>query len=218
MVLSGSAKIGNLNLPAGFTTKALLSADGRTIAGAWENVRPMTDGERQALLPLEGFPGALMSYVLEIPTASDIQETLVALAQAGVAGGATTGPASTQANCSRFRPTSPLGGMAFGNETFYWDAALGANNYRINFYNEAGSQVGSFSTGSENTALTVDVSSGSIGDGTSFAWEVQALVNDNLACTTGRVPVLRESGVQQAGGGGGGNNDNPGSGGGQWGS
>ena len=219
LVLSGSAQIGNLNLPAGFTTKAQLSADGLSIVGPWENVRPMTDDERQVLMPLEGFPGVLLNYALEIPTQADIQQMLVALAQANVQGGAQSGPASGQANCSRFKPTSPLGGMAFGNETFYWDAALGANNYRLNIYNNSGAPVGSFETGSENTALTVDVSSGSIGDGISFAWEVVALVNNNIACTTARVPVLRESGVQQAGGGGGGGqNNNPGSGGGHWGS
>lgn len=217
LVLNGSAQIGNLNLPAGFTSKALLSEDGRSLAGAWENVRPMTEGERQALLALQDIPGDVLSYVIEIPTDEDVSSTLAALAQSAASGGARSGNVSG-ADCGRFRPTSPLDGLAFGNTTFYWDAALGANDYRLNIYNDAGTLVSSTSTGSDNTALTVDTGSGSIGDGITFSWEVEALVNNGVACITARVPLPRASAPQLAGGGGGNDDaDNPGSGGGQWG-
>lgn len=208
LVLSGAAQIGNLALPAGFTSKAQLSADGRTIAGPWQNVRPMTPGERGVLLGLEQLPPDIMSYAITIPTEEAIQQTLVALASS--VGGARAGAASGQADCTRFKPTSPLGGMAFDEETFYWDGALGANNYRVNIYNEAGGLAGSFATNSENTALSINVSADALGEGISFGWEVEALVDNAIACTTGRIPVLRAAGAQLAGGAGGGDPDNPG--------
>lgn len=217
MVLSGGARIGNLSLPPGFTTKAKLSADGSSIDGPWQNVRPMTPDERAVLQGLQHLPEGVMSYAVNIPTADDVQQTLVALASA--AGGARAGAASGKADCSRFKPTSPLGGMAFGTQTFYWDGAQGANNYKLNIYNESGAQVGSFATNSDNTALTIDTSASTIGEGFSFSWEVEAYVDNALACTTAQVPVLRASGAQLAGSGGGGSNpSNPGSGGGKWGS
>jgi hypothetical protein len=215
LVLSGSAQIGNLALPPGFTTKAELSDDGRTIAGPWQNVRPMTPDERAVLQGLQHLPPGVMSYAVNIPSEDDVQQTLIALASS--VGAASAGAASGQADCARFKPTSPLGGMGNGNETFYWDGALGANNYRVNIYNESGAQVGSFATNSENTALTIDTSSNAIGAGASFGWEVEALVDNAIACTTGRVSVLRDATARLAGGAGGGDNDNPGSGGGKWG-
>lgn len=216
LVLSGGAQVGNLNIPAGFTVKAPLSADGRSIAGAWENLRSMLAGERTALAALTEIAPELLNTAIQIPSEADIQATLAALA-AGSVGQATSGPASGQANCSRFAPTSPLGGMRLGVETFYWDGALGATNYHLLVYNGAGSQVASFETGSDNTALSIDT--GSFGDGADFSWEVHALVGNQIACTSGRVGVLRDATAQLVGDGGGSTTppDNPGSGGGQWG-
>ncbi|MCB9454013.1 MAG: SH3 domain-containing protein [Anaerolineaceae bacterium] len=215
MVLSGGAQIGNLNLPAGFTVKAPLSADGRSVAGAWENLRSMLAGERTALTALVHVSPDVLGSAIQIPSEADIQQMLAALASGSV-GQATTGPASGLANCSRFAPTSPLGGMRLGTETFFWDGALGATNYRLTVYNGAGSPVGTFETGSDNTALSLDTAG--FGDGADFSWDVTALVNNQVACTTSRVSVLRDATSQLVGGGG--NTappDNPGSGGGQWG-
>jgi hypothetical protein len=208
MVLSGGAQIGGFALPAGFTTKVSLTPDGKGITGPWQNVRPMTGGERSVLQLLENLPDNVMSYAIEIPSEAEVQQTLVAIASSGP--GATTGPASGRADCSRLQPTSPLGGMAFDEETFYWDGALGANDYRVNIYNESGALVRSLTTNSDNTALSVNVSPDSLGAGFSFAWEVEALVDDAVACTTARVPVLRQAGVQLAGEGNGGDPDNVG--------
>ena len=215
MVLSGGAQVSTLPLPPGFTTKAELSADGNTVAGPWQNVRPMTPDERAILEGLQHLPPGVMSYAVSIPTEADVQQTLVALASS--VGATQAGAASGQAQCDRFKPTSPLGGMGNGSETFYWDGALGANNYRVNIYNEAGAAVGTFSTNSENTALTIDTTANALGAGSSFAWEVEALVDNAIACTTARVPVLRDATARLAGGAEGGSTDNPGSDGGKWG-
>ncbi|MBZ0278671.1 MAG: hypothetical protein K8I60_21160, partial [Anaerolineae bacterium] len=216
LVLSGGAQIGNLNIPAGFTVKAPLSEDGHSVVGAWENLRSLLPGERTALLALQHIPPELLSYTIQIPTEADIQTMLAALASGSV-GQARTGPASGQATCDRFAPTSPLGGMRLGTETFFWDGAAGANNYRLLVYNGAGTVVGTFETGSENTALSIDTTG--FGDGADFSWEIEALVNNQVACTSARVNVLRDATAQVVGDGGGNTPppDNPGSGGGQWG-
>lgn len=215
LVLEGSAQIGNLSVPEGFTVKAPLSADSRSVVGPWESLRAMTPDERAVLSLLENVPGDPLNANISIPTEEDIQETLAALSASSI-GEARVGPASGAADCSRFRPTSPLGGIAFGTTTFYWDAALGADNYRVNIYNNNGVQVGSFMTNSANTALSVDTSAGGIGDGLDFTWEVEAIVNNQVACTSSRVAVLREAGAAPVGSGNG-DTDNPGSGG-PWGS
>jgi hypothetical protein len=208
MVLEGSAQIGGLSVPEGFTAKAPLSEDGRSVSGAWDNMRAMTPDERAILMPLENLPAEPLNADISIPTEQDVQETLAAfsatnIGEARVASGA--------ADCTRIRPTSPLGGIAFGTTTFYWDAAQGADNYRINIYNNIGSPVASFLTNSPNTAFSADTSAGAIGDGFDFSWEVEALVNNQLACTSSRVAVLREAGTTTVGTGGG-EPDNPGGG------
>jgi hypothetical protein len=217
MVLEGAAQIGNLSIPAGFTAKALLSEDGHSVSGPWENMRAMTPDERAILTPLENLPVESLNNNISIPTEGAIQEMLAALSASNI-GEARAGTASGDADCSRFRPTSPLGGLAFGPTTFYWDAALGADNYRINIYNESGTQVGTFVTNSANTAISVDTSAATIGDGLNFTWEVVALVNNQVACTSSQVVVLREAGASTVGSGGGDGDDDGGGGGPSWGS
>jgi len=208
MVLEGSAQLGALNVPEGFTAKAPLSEDGRSVSGAWENLRAMTPGERAILMQLENVPAEPLNTNISIPTEQDVQEMLAAFSASNI-GEARVG--SGDADCDLFRPTSPLGGLPFGTTTFYWDAAQGADNYRLNIYNNTGAQVGSYLTNSANTAFSVDTSAGGIGDGLDFTWEVEALVNNQLACTTTRVAVLRDAGTSNVGTGG--EPDNVGSGG-----
>lgn len=93
--------------------------------------------------------------------------------------------------CEGFRPTSPLDGLACGLNTFYWDAAPGADHYVVNLYNESGAQVGSFQTTGSETSLTTEVNQQTAGAGFSFGWEVQALQNGQVICTTRRVTIPR---------------------------
>jgi len=204
VVLSGAAYIGNLAIPAGFTVSAPLSSDGKNLAGAWENLQPLSSSQLEGLqflttLPAEG----MLHYAISIPTQAEIQTTLASL-RGGSTSVGTSGPAAGSANCSRFRPTSPLGGMPFGTTTFFWDAAPGSTTYRLRIFNEAGSVVGTFDTSTDNTALTIDTGSGSIGEGFNFSWEVDALVNGQVACTSGRTAVVRDFGQVNVGG----NNNN----------
>jgi LysM repeat protein len=109
----------------------------------------------------------------------------------------TTTPSSiTPVDCSRFRASSPLDGLSYPSTTFYWDGATGATGYRVNLFNldeKNGALVGSFLSQDNSTNLTADVSIEAVGYGFSFAWEVEALYNGQVACTSPRHDVPRQA-------------------------
>ncbi len=100
----------------------------------------------------------------------------------------------TGVDCSTFRATSPLDGLNYGSNTFYWDGAAGATSYRVNIYgmDEAkGALVRSFDSRASATSLTADITIETTGYGFKFAWEVQALYNGVVACISSRYTVPR---------------------------
>lgn len=112
-------------------------------------------------------------------------------------------PFPTGVDCSTFRATSPLDGLNYGSNTFYWDGAAGATSYRVNIYgmDEAkGALVHAFEVAGNATSLTGDITIETTGYGFKFAWEVQALYNGVVACISSRYTVPR--GAPTAGGGG----------------
>lgn len=97
-------------------------------------------------------------------------------------------------NCRPFRATSPLDGLPYGTTTFYWDPAPGATGYRVNIFNldGGGSRLAaSFETGGAATNLVANMTNETVGLGFSFAWEVQALVNGQVVCTSARTTMQR---------------------------
>jgi LysM repeat protein len=104
-----------------------------------------------------------------------------------------TNPPST-VDCAPFRATSPLDGLNYGLNTFYWDAAPGATAYRLNIYNvdeRGGALVASYNIAAPQTNFTADLNVQTVGYGFSFAWEVLALSGDQTACTSARVTIPR---------------------------
>ena len=99
-------------------------------------------------------------------------------------------PPPPPVDCSSFRATSPLDGIAYGTETFYWDAAPGATAYRVNLVGESG--VFSFTTDGSNLNLNVDTSNSSIGFGFQMQWNVEAIFEGEVICTTPLVSIPRE--------------------------
>jgi LysM repeat protein len=93
-------------------------------------------------------------------------------------------------DCSRFVGTSPIGRLPWGPITFYWDPAPGAQTYTLNFYNDQGFSVGSRSTKADETNFSLD--SAELGLGRLFSWDVNALRDGRIACTTPRVSVVRD--------------------------
>jgi hypothetical protein len=101
-------------------------------------------------------------------------------------------PLASTSTCGGFRATSPLDGLTFGMETFFWDPAPNATSYQVNVYNERGSQVASFTTSAPATNLVGDVGGG-IGGGITFSWEVLAFNGGELICVSPRTTMMRES-------------------------
>ena len=94
-------------------------------------------------------------------------------------------------NCGSLYGTSPLGGMAYGDQTFYWNPTAGATSYRVNVYNaDSGNRVLSTDVPSTLTRALLNVGSPA-GTGLRFAWEVQALVSDIVVCTSQRYTMFR---------------------------
>ena len=90
------------------------------------------------------------------------------------------------ADCTHFRLTSPLDGMANGSNVFYWDPAPGATSYRLNVYNlsiTGAPLVVSHDVPGVITHLQAGMDDGSIGSGIFFYVEIQALVGDQVACS-----------------------------------
>ncbi|MBZ0295282.1 MAG: SH3 domain-containing protein [Anaerolineae bacterium] len=88
-VLSGSATVDGVVIPAGFMTQIQLSEDGRSPIGPWEGNRPMTAEEINQFLPLQNIPVNLLHYEISLPTLQQIAQILAAI-QAGSGGGSRT--------------------------------------------------------------------------------------------------------------------------------
>jgi hypothetical protein len=202
IVLEGGATSNNLSVPAGFTMFIQLDNEGMA-TGGWTGLRPISGEERALLSALQTMPQDGWYTSIEIPTDEEVGQTLASLNSASV-GQTISGPAAGQANCANFRPTSPLGTMGNGsNQAFYWDGAPGATTYRVTIFNDAGNSVFSLDISSNSTTLITNTTAAVIGGGSAFSWQVQALVNGEVACTTARVAVQRDAVAQNVGDGGG---------------
>ncbi len=82
-VLSGSATVNGIVVPAGFMIEAPLSEDGQSLAGPWTGSRPMTASELAMFLPLENIPENLLHYPIVLPSLRDIASILAAIQRQG---------------------------------------------------------------------------------------------------------------------------------------
>jgi hypothetical protein len=188
VVLDGKAVLDGVSIPAGFKTTVPLDPNDQR-AGSWSLPQPLTAEELALFASLEGIPANLLHYPIDLPTEAEILATLLAIS--GGSQGSSGNPIGNPAICAGLQPTSPLSGMAFGAETFFWNGIARATGYRVNLYNEAGLLVASFETAAPNTSLVGDTSAANTGF--SAAWEVVALVDGQVACTSARVGMSREA-------------------------
>lgn len=201
-VLNGGARVATVSIPPGFTVNIPLSDDGRQPSGAPTGLRPITGDERGQLSSLTNVvPDEVVYDPLRVPSAEEVQAIQSELN--GAVGSVASGAAAGQANCSRFRPTSPLDGLAFGITNFYWDGAPGATSYRIKIYGPDGALRLTADTSNVTTTFAIDTGS-PLGDGQTFSWNVEALVNGQVACVSGRVTLPRAIAAGQPVSGGGG--------------
>jgi hypothetical protein len=202
VVFNGSANVAGVPVLAGFTVNVPLTEDGRGVGGLATGLRPITDSERTVLSRVaDNLPDGLLYTPVNVPSQGEINAILTELNSA--AGAQTVvGPAASGVDCSRFRPTSPLGSLVLGMTPFYWDAAPGATSYRVNVFGEDGSVRTSLEIDSNNTTLVLNTG-GAIGEGINFGWNVEALVNGQVACTTGTINLPRDLTPQLVGEGSG---------------
>lgn len=187
--VEGTGKAGNLVIPAGYMTEAPLNEEGE-VEGRFGPVLPMTRDELALLQTLENIAPEVLNYPVDVPdrvvpvvpppTAVPANTTPVV-----TEGTATVVvPVSGEADCSNFKATSPLDGLAYGLNTFYWDPAPGATTYRLNV-------VGYGAVDSSGTSVQYDLFNA--GQQFQMSWFVEALVNGQVACTTPTVTVAREA-------------------------
>jgi len=109
----------------------------------------------------------------------------------------TTIPATTEeptlADCTGLTPTSPLDGLAFGTNIFYWDGISAATSYRVIVTNQSEPGSATFATAGTETSVTGDLTYENIGYGFDFAWQVQALENGEVICTSPQINMQRAS-------------------------
>jgi LysM repeat protein len=102
-------------------------------------------------------------------------------------------PPQTTGQCAGFQLTSPLTGLAYGANTFYWDPAPGADSYRVIVSNLETRQTLANDVPAPRTSTQFDLTNETIGAGFSFAWEVQAFLDDTLICSGQRITLQRAS-------------------------
>jgi hypothetical protein len=194
-VLDGEAFVDNLIVPEGFkafvdleeteTDNGLLLP---AVQDEWESCAPLDEADRARIGFLSNLPPSVLYYPVTEPEETDAlcaSPEEIAAQQA----------AQRQSACGdTFRPTSPLGGMAFASQTFYWDPATNAARYRVTVYNLETGGVASFDTLGAETSLTADLANSGLGGSYSVAWDVQALDGaGNAICTTDQAVMQREA-------------------------
>jgi hypothetical protein len=214
VVLDGEANVKDLIIPEGFKAVIPLRPpneeeaqlikldDAKIITDSWDDCQAMSEDELAAYKPLENIPPQLLNYPITIPEVQKGKCFKPGEQSVGGACGTTfPGVAANEANCCGFAATGPSGTIPYDNVTFAWNPARGATSYQINVFTAAENRyVTSFSTSGADTQMNIFTPS--LTDGSNFTWEVAALVNGQVACTTTRVPITRTPGGGSAGGGG----------------
>jgi hypothetical protein len=204
VVLDGQALLndGALIVPIGHAadTETCFGADGQVESqSGWDNLRALEPDELQERFGLLArMPPRLLRYPIRIPTREDMLRAQATPTPHPAAPAPPPDeprpPTTLGVDCSAFRSTSPSDGLAFGPQQFFWDAAPGAERYRVVV--RATDRPGQVS-GEANapaTNLTLDLGLGALsqfGRGLNFEYQVLA-----LAAIDGSLQVACESQVR----------------------
>ncbi|MEZ4667104.1 MAG: SH3 domain-containing protein [Anaerolineae bacterium] len=185
--IDGLATVDGLNIPAGYKTEAELDENG-DVSGRFGRVLPLTKEELELLQVLEDISPDVLNYPIKVqdrvstpaprPTAAPQSQSPTAAAPSG------------DVSCDGFKPTSPLDGLKYGLNTFYWDPAPGATSYRLTVVG-----VGSTDVSAPTTTTNFDLYNA--GQNFQMSWYVEALVNGQVSCTSQTVTIPREANPPQ---------------------
>lgn len=205
MTIDGGAKVGGIEIPAGFAMEVPLSDDGKSLDGPWTNFRSLTPDELNALDPLKNLPPELFHYPIVLPTLGEIAQTRAAIS-APVApnepettpnpdGSEVTQEAPVSGEtCAGFVATSPLSGANVGSQTFTWSPVAGAQNYRWVLLDQNGAVLSLIETGAQTTYTANLLPTYS----TVIQWEAQVFENGQVLCSTPRITIPLDGGGQSA--------------------
>ncbi len=180
ITVHGAATVNGVVVPIGYTTTVQLSEDGKSIIGEPSEPRPLTQEELDELQWLELVPTDVLNYPIFVPDAPPKQEIVIPV----TSNGGSEQPAP-RVDCRPFMATSPLDGLNFGMNTFYWDAAPGATSYRVNVQG-----AGSKEVTAPTTSISFDISGA--GFNPQLTWSVDALYNGQVACSSQSVTIPRQ--------------------------
>ncbi|MFW5691396.1 MAG: SH3 domain-containing protein [Chloroflexota bacterium] len=181
--LAGEVEIDGVTVPAGFRTVVCLSPeDNRGLDGqANDRVVTCAPTEPEAVIDYSGIcslgdiPPDLLNYPVPVncdtgielpPPPDDDGDTFII-------------------DCSTLRQTSPLGQAPEGFSPFYWDGVTNATGYRVTVFRQDGTVLGTFETDGATTTATV----GWLEFLQNYTWEVDALLNDRVVCSTAPAAV-----------------------------
>jgi hypothetical protein len=131
---------------------------------------------------LELIPTDVLDYPILVPDAPPKPQVTIPVGANGANGG---GNAGGHVDCKPFKATSPLDGLNYGTNSFYWDAAPGATSYRINVQG-----AGSKEIDAPTTTINFDISGA--GFNPQLTWSVDALFNGQVACSSQSVTIPRQ--------------------------
>lgn len=195
LTIDGLATVNGVEIPAGYRADAPIDPTTKDVIGDFTNLRPITPDEFDLLKTLEGLPESILNYAIVVD-GELVQVTLTptpVVTPVPQGQSTRTGGGNNPAACANFRVTSPLDGFKYGANTFYWDAAAGATTYRVNIYNLDKDPVlaRSFETADSALNLTANITNETVGFGYKFAWDVEALRNGVVICTSKGYEVPR---------------------------
>ncbi|MBI1277293.1 MAG: hypothetical protein GC179_04110 [Anaerolineaceae bacterium] len=185
ITIHGEANVNGVIIPVGFTSTVQLSEDGKTVVGVPSEPRPLTQEELDELTWLEGIPTDVLNYPIDVPDKEFVEPTITPVPSGNSAGTQGSTQPVTFVNCNGFKATSPLDGLNYGMNTFYWDPAPGATSYRINVQGAGSKEIDASSTNAN-----FDISSA--GFDPQMTWSVDALYNGVVVCSTPSVTIPRQ--------------------------
>ncbi|MCA0456364.1 MAG: SH3 domain-containing protein [Chloroflexi bacterium] len=179
ITISGEAEVEGVPVPAGYATTLPLNTEGTGVTGSPSSPEKLPNEELEALEWLEDVPTDVLNYPINIPDPQPQLQITITVPSNGA-----VGQSAPAVNCAPFRATSPLDGLNYGMNTFYWDAAPGATTYRVNV-----DGAGSKEVPAPTTNMTFDISS--IGFNPQLTWSVEALYNGRVVCSSQSVTIPR---------------------------
>ncbi len=188
MTISGQAEVDGKIIPEGFMTTVPLSEDGTEPNGPFTPPKPIDQEKLDDLQWLDDIPPEVLDYPIDVPDEEQVaRPTPVPVTrQPSTRSTVTPQTPSGPLDCTNFKATSPLDGLKFGWNTFYWDPAPGATSYRLVVIG-----AGSIEVGAPQTNVQFDL--WNVGTAYEMSWYVEALVNGQTGCTSQTVTIPREA-------------------------